>query len=112
MNFLERIRTIERIDQLIRLKATGSPEELASKLGVTRSTVYEYIECMKDMDAEINYCKVRKSFYYETDKVLAIGFVANSKIKGGEKNKFDIFENNYQRPIFSDSDTIYLCYQK
>ncbi len=108
MTFLERIRTIERIDQLIRLKATGSPDDLAKKLGVTRSTVYEFIECMKDMDAEIQYCKVRKSFYYETEKVLAIGFVEKNKIKGGERNNFDIFEYNFQRPIFSDIDNIYL----
>lgn len=75
MTFLEKINTIERIDQLIRLKATGSPDELANKLNLTRSTVYEIIDCMKAMDADIKYSKTRKSFYYESEKVLTIGFI-------------------------------------
>jgi Mn-dependent DtxR family transcriptional regulator len=108
MTFIEKLKTVERVDQLIRLKATGTPDDLASKLNVTRSTVYEIIECMKAMDAEIKYCKSRKSFYYETEKVLAIGFVEKDKIKGGEKINFGIFENNFQRPIFSDRANIYL----
>ena len=112
MTFLEKLRTVERIDQLIRLKATGTPDELARKLGLTRSTIYEIIECMKSMDAEIKYCKTRKSFYYETDKVLAIGFVEKSKIKGGEKISEDIFQNYFHRPILSDSGSINLYYQK
>ena len=47
MTFIEKIRLIERLDGLIRWKATGKPEDLASKLGVARSTVYELIECIR-----------------------------------------------------------------
>lgn len=81
MTFTEKIKTIERVDQLIRLKATGCPVELSQKLGVTRSTIYLIVECMKEMGAEINYCKLRKSFYYESEKVLAIGFIDPFKIE-------------------------------
>ena len=112
MTFLEKLRTVERVDQLIRLKATGTPDELARKLGLTRSTVYEIIECMKSMDAEIKYCKTRKSFYYETDKVLAIGFVEKSKIKGGEKISDNFFHKYFHRPILSDIGDVSLYYQK
>lgn len=112
MTFLEKLRTVERVDQLIRLKATGTPDELARKLGLTRSTVYEIIECMKSMDAEIKYCKTRKSFYYETEKVLAIGFVESSKIRGGEKKNEEIIQKYFQCPILSDNSNVSLYHQK
>lgn len=103
MTFLEKLKTVERVDQLIRLKATGTPEELAKKLGVARSTVYEIIECMKNMNAEIKYCKTTRSFCYESDKVLAIGFVEKSKIRGGEKICVNLFQKYFHNPILSDN---------
>lgn len=85
MTFIEKIRIIERIDQLIKLKATGSSKELADRLNISRSTVYEIIECMKSMGAEIEYCRNRKSMYYLSDKTLSIGFIDLKKIKGGRR---------------------------
>jgi len=84
MTFLEKLNLIERIDQLIRLKATGSTSDLANRLGVARSTVYEIIETMKSMGAEIKYCRIRRSFYYTKEVVLSIGFADENKIKGGQ----------------------------
>lgn len=108
MTFIEKLNVIERLDQLIRMKATGSPDELAQRLEVTRSTVYEIIACMKSLGADISYCKNRKSFYYETEKELAIGFVNKSMITGGKQINVDLFENILQRPNFSDKAPIYL----
>lgn len=85
MTFLEKLQAIERVNQLIRLKATGSPKELAARLGITRSTVYELIKCMKTMGADIQYCRRRRSFYYGQEVVLKIGFVAKKRVVGGEK---------------------------
>jgi len=69
--YLERL---QRIDQLIRLKATGTPRELANKLGVSKRTVYEYIQTLKDMDAPICYCKVSRSYVYEEPGRFEINF--------------------------------------
>jgi len=84
MTFLEKVQLIERVDQLIRMKATGSAHDLADRIEVSRSTVYELIECMKAMGAEIDYCRHKQSFYYVEDKILAIGFVNKRKIRGGK----------------------------
>ena len=84
MTFLEKLNLIERVDQLIKLKATGSTIELANKLNIARSTVYEIIETMKAMGADIEYCRQRKSFCYPKEVVLSIGFVDKRKIKGGK----------------------------
>ena len=69
MTFNERINAIERIHQLISLKATGAPDELAQRLGVSRSTVYEFIESMKNLGAEIEYCRSKRTFVY-TEKMF------------------------------------------
>ena len=99
MRYIEKTQLIERIDGLIQRKATGSATELASRVGVSKSTIYELIEVMKMMGAEIAYCCDRKSYYYTSDKVLAIGFVDKGKIKGGK---------SLLCPVFSDTSVLHL----
>lgn len=81
MTFLEKISTIDRLDQLIRMKATGAPDELANKLGVSRRTVFDIINTMKKMDAPIGFCKHRKTYYYQYECKLFIGFIENNNNK-------------------------------
>jgi len=56
MTFLEKLNAIERLDQLIRLKATGSPDTIANQLGISRRAVFNLINLMKGMNAPIEYC--------------------------------------------------------
>lgn len=98
MRFFEKIKVIERIDQLIRLKATGSARELADRLDVSKSTMYEIIDTMKNMGAEIEYCNQRKSYYYTIEKTLAIGFVEKEKVYGGKFSMSSFF--GQQESIF------------
>ena len=85
MTFLEKLRVIERVDQLVRMKATGTSTQLAERLGCSRSTVFEILDCMKSMGAEIKFCKYKKSYYYSAEKVLSIGFVSKKQAVGGRK---------------------------
>ena len=55
---------LEYLDNLIRLGATGTPCDLAAKLSVSKRTVFEYIDILKDLGADIKYCRVRQSYYY------------------------------------------------
>ena len=73
-NYLNRM---ERIDELIRRQATGSPEELAYKLGICRRRVYDYIDEMRDLGAPIEYNKSAHSFIYTQNGSLIITFQAN-----------------------------------
>ncbi len=77
MNFIEKSKMLERVDQLIRMKATGTAGELAKKLNQSRSSVYNTLDLLRDMGADIKYCESRKSYYYTTDKILAIGYKKN-----------------------------------
>lgn len=63
------------MDTLIRLKATGNVFEFADKLGVSKDTIYRLIEFMKDdLAAPVVYNKYQKTFEYETEGCLNLGF--------------------------------------
>ena len=91
MRFFEKIKVIERIDQLIKMKATGSARDLANKTNLSKSTIYDILEIMKMMGAEIEYCTSRKSYFYVEEKLLAIGFVEKGKVYGGKLRASNVF---------------------
>ena len=68
----------------------GTAEELAQRLGVSRSTVFDIINCMKAMGADVEYNKAKRSYYYTSDKDLAIGFLPSNQIKGGKNFVFSL----------------------
>lgn len=78
MRLLESLMCIERIDQLIGLKATGSPKQLAKKLEVSERTVHRLIDKMKKMDAPVYSCSSRQSYCYEQDVKFRFGFYIKS----------------------------------
>ncbi|MCK8524421.1 helix-turn-helix domain-containing protein [Aquimarina sp. D1M17] len=73
---IKQIELIERIDQLIRLQATGPPAALASRLGISRTKVYRAIDVMKELNAPIIYKIGLQSFIYEKEVKFRFGFVA------------------------------------
>lgn len=66
---------ISRLDRLIRRKSTGSPEQLAEKLGLSRSSLFEIISYLKEeMEAPIRYDRHRLSYFYEYIPKFHLGF--------------------------------------
>jgi predicted DNA-binding transcriptional regulator YafY len=82
--YLERI---SRIDQLLRFKNTGSADELAEKLEISRSTLFETLNLMKSLGAEIAYCPHRQTYYYAQEGRFEIGFKPNRKLPPDEMEK-------------------------
>ena len=82
-----------RLDQLIRLKATGTPKQLAKKFEVSERTIKRVIKKLREkFDCPISYSKIRKSYYYEYPGHLIIKFETIDKdelngIKGGFSKK-------------------------
>ncbi|MFA0962885.1 HTH domain-containing protein [Roseivirga sp. BDSF3-8] len=58
------VNRLSRLDQLIRLRCTGTPQELADKLGLSKRMVYEYLNAMRDLGAPIAYSNIEKSYFY------------------------------------------------
>ncbi|GAA0552265.1 HTH domain-containing protein [Chitinophaga japonensis] len=80
MYYEETIRRIEKIDRLIRIKGTGNAATLAERLGVSRASVYEYLDLMKQRGAPIKYCQSRKTFYYDEEGRFETSFVPNKGV--------------------------------
>ena len=84
VKYLERIN---QIDRLVRFKSTGSAEDLATKLGISRSTLFETFEVMRAFGAEIAYCNTRKTYYYTQEGNLEIGFKPQNKLSKDDMEK-------------------------
>ncbi|MEM1124251.1 MAG: HTH domain-containing protein [Bacteroidota bacterium] len=113
MNLLTQIERLERLDQLIRLKATGTPEELAKRLKVSRSTLYNIFEFIKRQGVKVAYCAQRQSYYYETNTYFCFGFftekVQLKQVKGGQGNNYWDFLGS---PEFLDCGSLILSHQR
>ena len=67
MKFIEQFQRLERLDQLIRLKATGNAASLARRMECSRRTIYHLLEALRALGAEIDYCTYQQSYYYLDD---------------------------------------------
>ena len=86
------IEIIERIDHLIRLKATGSPVALARKCGVSEASLYRLIETMKQLGAPVEFSRIQQSYIYTDEVNFLCGFFAqelshseHKRTNGGHK---------------------------
>jgi biotin operon repressor len=54
------------------MKATGTPDEFAEKLGLKRSTLFQSLQEMREMGVDIRYSCIRQSYYYADDRRITI----------------------------------------
>lgn len=67
MKWIEHLILLNRLDKLIQRKATGNYQQLASRLKVAPRTVYNLLEILEELGAQIKYCKLRQSYYYSNE---------------------------------------------
>lgn len=95
MSFIQKIKRIERLDGLIRRKSTGSPRDLASRIEVAESTIYEYIKLMRELGAPIEWDKIRNTYYYTETTQFQFGFTIPNEnsleVQGGINKLSDFF---------------------
>jgi len=75
MTFLEKLNTIERLHQLIHMQATGKPNVLANKLGLSRRAVFDIINLIKQLGAPVEYCIYKQTYYYTFECELNIRYM-------------------------------------
>ena len=106
MSLIDDRQKLERLDQLIRLKATGSPDELAEKMGTSKRTIFRTINDLKEIGCPIYFDKHKNSYCYQYAGKLIIKFevIDNnqlSQITGGKKSTFLYDVNIWHLPIIS-----------
>ncbi len=109
MNIDKYFERIERIDRLIRLKATGSPKEFAKKLGISESSLYEYLRYLKDKGGPIEFDKEDNTYFYrhQTKFILKYSNINKEQmeeIKGGR----NIFIKKVPTPLFLECTYVIL----
>ena len=57
-------RRIENMQSHLKRERTGDASEFAHKIGVSRRTLFYYLETMRDEGIEIKFCRFRKTYYY------------------------------------------------
>ena len=108
MPLIKYLSRLERIHFIISKKATGTPEQLADKLGMSRSMTLNYLSQMKTLGAPISYDPYLESYYY-TERVR---FIPGFKRELSESDMNQLNAGNYFcSPLildWSDSSLIYL----
>ncbi len=65
MKLIAQLQNLDRLDGLIRRKATGFSDQFAARFGCSRRTIYNYLKMLEELGAEVVYCDKHRSYYYE-----------------------------------------------
>ena len=74
MNIIKYLDRIKRMDDLIQRKTTGTPEEFAQKMGLSRIALLKYIKLLKELNAPVKFNHHRRSYCYLFPCKLKIGY--------------------------------------
>ena len=102
MSLIDRLQHPERMDALIRRKATGNPRQLADRFGVSPRSVANILDELRQLGAEIEYCRYRNSYFYRQPIRFQFNLVVSErdsdKIAGGSKKMWFLIsmQNSYQ----------------
>ena len=72
MKIFEYLDRISMMHRLVSGQKTGTPEEFARQLGVSRTSLYELIDELRSRGAPIAYSKSAKTFFYRQPYDIAI----------------------------------------
>ena len=75
MKSLKYIDRINKIHSFINSEKTGTPEAFAKKLYLSRRQMYNELEFLKNLNAQIKYCKKKETFYYTTNFEFSFRYV-------------------------------------
>lgn len=91
--YLERLHMIDR---LIRKRQAGSQQQLANKIGVSRSALNEFLKEMKEEGFPIKYSKKSSTYYYEEDgSMVSSLFELNKEQMNKHQGGIAFFSNIY-----------------
>lgn len=87
MSFIKYFKLLNSFDFYIRRKATGSPDQFASKLGISRRSILRNLKDLKELGIPIRYSKERNSYYYSEEGKIVSNLFECNKIRKEEMKK-------------------------
>jgi len=76
-NHIKAIRRLYKMHELIKLESTGTPDQFAMSIQISRRQLYNILEHLKDQGISIRYSRSRKTFYYSSKCTLNISSILN-----------------------------------
>lgn len=67
MLLFEQITRIQVLHSLIIQEKIGTLNELAASFHLSKRQLYNILDELKDLGADIKYCRIRKTFYYNNN---------------------------------------------
>jgi predicted transcriptional regulator len=107
MTILKHIKRLKYIDFMIKRKATGDLERFAHKNNLSKTTLSEIINDMKELGFPIKYDRQRRTYYYDEEgQMVHALFIRNGQILSREEAaKIDSTDNL----CFSEIEVFKLC---
>jgi hypothetical protein len=100
---------LDRLDTLVRRQATGSPEHLAERLGMSRSSLFEFISFLRnEMHAPVRYSKSLNSYIYEYVPGFYLGFEKERLSSSQLYNTYGRADEEKKYPKEDDPDDVIL----
>jgi hypothetical protein len=105
MTIFKDLFLLQQVDYLIRIRATGTPEQLANRLGICKRNALRLIAQLRDVGFPVAYDKFRFTYYYTREVKISFELIVDNthllKIKGGK----NIFEEIIQVPDIGTQHT-------
>ena len=95
MTIFKYIDRINLLDKLIRQRRTGTPVELAKRLGISVSRLYVVLDELKGRGAPINYSRQSFTYYYAHEFSISI-FVQMETLKDSQLRQIAAGQRFYE----------------
>lgn len=59
------IEILKRMDRMIRMRSTGTPEDFAGRLSISERSLYNYLAFMRELGAPLQYSRTMESYFYQ-----------------------------------------------
>lgn len=87
---IESLKNLKKTHHLIKNSTTGSPNEFAKKLGITRRKLFSHLEFLREIGAIITYDRPQETYYYENYFDLKIELSITVETDPGKRTLFSI----------------------
>ena len=97
MKSLKQIQQLRKLHHMIKQEATGNPKMVAKKMHVSERQVFNLIDQLRTMDAQVCFNRRANTYYYANDFELLVNI--SVKVIHGEE-VLHIYAGN-KREVFS-----------
>ena len=106
MELINEIHRLNTLHQLIRMCNTGSPDELAHRLHISKRHLYNVLDDLRALGAKIYYSRSDYTFYYTNSFELHLNLQVDFL---DENDKKCIFAGNFlDNAMFVHGRTLFL----